>query len=60
MLSRFLVHITEKYRPSGGIIITENGVAVQGEEDVRAALDTRRGRPGAKRVPPARVEPATS
>ena len=30
------------------------------EEDVRAALDTRRGRPGAKRVPPARVEPATS
>ena len=34
-LARFLVHITNKYRPSGGIIITENGVSVRGEENVR-------------------------
>ena len=29
---------------------TENGVAVAGEDDVRAACDTRSGQPGAKRV----------
>ena len=49
-LARFLVYITTKYRPQGGIVITENGVAVAGEDDVQAALDTRPGRPGARRV----------
>jgi hypothetical protein len=39
-----------RYKPAGGIVITENGVAVPGEDDVKAALDTRPGKPGAKRV----------
>lgn len=49
-LARHLVQITEKYKPKGGIIITENGVAVPGEDDCTCALDTNPGRPGAKRV----------
>lgn len=49
-LSRILCYITDKYRPAGGIYITENGVAVAGEEKVAAAMDTRPGKPGAKRI----------
>ncbi len=49
-LARILCHITEKYKPAGGIYITENGVAVAGEDLVSAALDTRPGKPGARRV----------
>ena len=49
-LARILKYITDVYKPAGGIYITENGVAVAGEDNVHAALDTRRGRPGAKRV----------
>ena len=49
-LARMLLHITQTYAPSGGIYITENGVAVDGEDHVGGACDMRRGRPGAKRV----------
>ena len=49
-LARFLVYITDKYKPEGGIIITENGVAVPGEDDLSGASDTSQGAPGAKRV----------
>lgn len=49
-LARILKYITDKYKPEGGIIITENGVAVRGEDTVAAACDVRRGKPGAKRI----------
>ena len=49
-LARILCHITDKYKPVGGIYITENGVAVAGEDSLSAALDTRPGKPGARRV----------
>lgn len=49
-LARILVYISETYNPAGGIYITENGVAVSGEDDVKDACDTRPGKPGAQRI----------
>lgn len=49
-LARILCHITATYKPRGGIIIAENGVAVRGEDNVANACDTSRGKPGARRI----------
>jgi len=49
-LARILKYITDKYQPRGGIIITENGVAVNGEDSLVGAMDTRPGKPGARRI----------
>ena len=49
-LARMLIYITDKYKPAGGIIITENGVAVPGEVEPSRACDFSTGAPGAKRV----------
>ena len=41
--ARMLAHVHNTYRPKGGIHVTENGVAIEGEEDAcRASADGRR------------------
>ena len=48
-LARVLDYVQRTYAPEGGIYITENGVAVPGEDDVASACDVGPGKPGAKR-----------
>lgn len=50
-LTRMLIYVQNKYNPKGGIHITENGVAVEGEEDYCSASNTHLPHgPGGKRI----------